>query len=244
MLDWLRGSGSASHEYQPVRSTADARSGGIEYTTLHVDNRGVLAHARELAAADADMDFEEESPTAPGPLESAKAASKAALKHVKDILGFSDPVPDSDRSYADELDDLFSLSRTQRLYGFLFCFVLGWLLSLLSLVAVSQIAVHPEKFALLYTFGNVVSLCSTACLWGPCSQLRDMFKPVRVVATCLYLASMVLTLVCAFQLRMMIPTLCALLLQMFAMAWYCLTYIPFGQDLLARCLAGCCSCLL
>jgi hypothetical protein len=126
----------------------------------------------------------------------------------------------------------------------LFCFVLGWLLSLLSLVAVPQIALHPEKFALLYTFGNLVSLCSTACLWGPCAQLRDMFKPVRVVATSVYLVSMVATLVCAFKLRMLFPTLLALLLQMIAMVWYCLTYIPFGQDLLARCLAGCCCCFL
>lgn len=53
---------------------------------------------------------------------------------------------------------------------------LGWVISLMSLISLSQIAIHPEKFALMYTFGNILSLCSTAFLWGSVLCLR---APVR-----------------------------------------------------------------
>jgi hypothetical protein len=115
------------------------------------------------------------------------------------LLGIKDPIPEHERTYADDLDELFSLTRTQRLYGFLICFTIGWLISLMSLMALGQIAFHPAKFALLYTVGNIVSLCSTMCLWGPWAQIRDMFKTERCIATSIYLISMVVTLVCAFK---------------------------------------------
>jgi len=96
----------------------------------------------------------------------------------------STPAPtDSDSSWfatSDSESSYFSLTRTQRLWGFFFFFVLGWLLSLLSIIALPQISVHPQKFALLYTVGNIVSLTSTALLWGPGKQIREMFAPVRI----------------------------------------------------------------
>lgn len=78
-------------------------------------------------------------------------------------------------------------SLTQRMYGFGACFAVGWILSLLSLAAIPSIAKKPEVFALMYTFGNLVSLASTMFLWGPWSQIKKMFDPVRVWATIVYL---------------------------------------------------------
>lgn len=125
----------------------------------------------------------------------------AGLDKVKDMLGIAPDVPPAEKTFADEFDDMMTLTRTQRLYGFAFTFVVGWLINLMSLFAVPQIVLHPQKFALLYTFGNVISLCSTAFLWGPCEQIKDMFKPVRAGATIVYLATMVITLFTAFEVR-------------------------------------------
>jgi hypothetical protein len=104
MLSWLRG--DSSHEYAPVRSSSsrahddDVRSsvaGTSEFTTLHIDNRAVLARAREETAA---LEEEEERP---GPFEQAKAASTRALNQVKDLLG--------------ESSVLFELANARPLFG-------------------------------------------------------------------------------------------------------------------------------
>ena len=55
----------------------------------------------------------------------------------------------------------------------------------------------PTKFAILYTMGNVLSLGSTGFLVGFMNQLKNMFKGTRLVATCVYLGAMIMTLVAA-----------------------------------------------
>jgi len=55
--------------------------------------------------------------------------------------------------------------------------------------------------AVLYTFGNIVSLFSTAFLFGPLRQLKNMFQLKRITATLLYIAALIGTLVVAFVVR-------------------------------------------
>ena len=88
-----------------------------------------------------------------------------------------------------------SISHFYSFSVFVFSFVsntvaLGWVISLLSLISLPQIATHPEKFALMYTFGNILSLCSTAFLWGSvfffCLRARP---PARALLHCVGPAS-------------------------------------------------------
>ena len=136
--------------------------------------------------------------------ESSTGGLNIGILNVKSLFGFggnSSEVPPEDRGIVEEFDEMCTLTRTQRLYGFGLTFVIGWVLNLISVFALPQIVLHPEKFALLYTVGNIVSLCSTAFLWGPMQQIKDMFKPIRMGATIIYLLSMVLTFYCAFKVR-------------------------------------------
>ncbi|XP_034894564.1 uncharacterized protein [Populus alba] len=55
----------------------------------------------------------------------------------------------------------------------------------------------PIKFALLFTFGNVLAVGSTAFLIGPGRQLGMMFDPARIYATAIYIGCIVLALICA-----------------------------------------------
>jgi len=182
-------------------------------TTLHITNREVLPQQTD---------------------------NRGVVDKLKGLVGLAPP-PVEETSWLGEWDRMMSLSRTQRLWGWGVTFVIGWLLSSLSLIAIPQIARHPEKFALLYTAGNVVSLASTAFLWGPSKQIRDMFKPERAGATIVYLMSMALTLFCAFGLKLVMPTLIALAIQFLAMVWYCASYIPYGHTLIMSMLTSCCG---
>lgn len=102
---------------------------------------------------------------------------------------------DDGSTWQQEFDNACTMDRTTRLYGFAGCFALGWLLSGLSLFFITQ----PTVFAAYYSVGNVVGIGSTFFLFGPCSQLKRMFDPVRIVATLVYLAAIGLTLFVAFK---------------------------------------------
>lgn len=57
---------------------------------------------------------------------------------------------------------------------------------------------HIATFAVIYTLGNIVSLCSTGFLIGPKRQCRQMFQSNRIHATLVYIAMMLATVICAF----------------------------------------------
>jgi len=132
-----------------------------------------------------------------------------------------------------------TLSRTQRVYGFIFCFAMGCLCSLMSTFFVAGIVVRPAKFALPYTFGNLLSIGSTGFLIGPKAQCQSMFGESRRAASLIYFASMALTLYSAFELRRVLPTLISVVIQFCAFLWYSLSYIPFGRSLIKSCFSKC-----
>ncbi|KAJ3107363.1 Vesicle transport protein [Phlyctochytrium planicorne] len=145
----------------------------------------------------------------------------------------------------DGMDDMcggFKLTRTQRFYGFGICFGVGFLISILS--SISLFFGNVAGFALLYTLGNVVSLLSTGFLVGFLKQFKKMFDSVRIVATLIFLVSMILTIVVAVLLQgpggLMLVILCCVF-QYLALFWYSASYIPFLQDLIKKCICGCVS---
>eukprot|EP01032_Pedospumella_encystans_P032166 gene32166-36312_t len=82
----------------------------------------------------------------------------------------------------------------------------------------------PEPFATMYTIGNIVGLFSTCFLYGPVSQVKQMFAPTRLVATAVYLFFMATTLLLAFYPEY-IPVrvmwlLISIFFQFLALVWY------------------------
>ncbi|XVF50999.1 hypothetical protein PTKIN_Ptkin04bG0148700 [Pterospermum kingtungense] len=134
----------------------------------------------------------------------------------------------------EESEGLCSLSYTQRIYAFAACLLSGLVLMFLSLIVFAK----PIKFALLFTFGNVLAVGSTAFLMGPEQQLRMMFDSVRVYATAIYIGFVVLALICALWIQSKILTILAIICEICALIWYCLSYIPFARrivsDLMVR----------
>ncbi|XP_074555859.1 uncharacterized protein LOC141811712 isoform X2 [Curcuma longa] len=123
-----------------------------------------------------------------------------------------------DREQEDDLlgefgDGSCSLSPLQRLYGFAASLVIGFAFMLLSLVVFYK----PIKFALLFTFGNLFAVGSTAFLIGPVQQARMMLDPVRVYVTIIYVGSVVVALVCALWIHSKLLTVIAIVSEICAL---------------------------
>ncbi|KAM1054847.1 hypothetical protein ACFX13_002185 [Malus domestica] len=129
----------------------------------------------------------------------------------------------------EESEGLFNLSATQRMYAFAACFLAGMLCMFLSMIVFAK----PIKFAVLFTFGNLLAVGSTAFLFGPARQLRMMFDTVRVFATAIYLGCVVLALICALLIRSKILTIIAIICEICALIWYSLSYIPFARRMVS-----------
>lgn len=137
------------------------------------------------------------------------------------------------------------LSWRQRLIGFGFCFCLGIVIELGSFMRLVELVQgNPKPFAVCYTLGNIVSICSSFFLAGPQKQLKSMLKPTRIICTVTYLVAIAATLFCAFYPH--IPMRAGLIMilicvQTLALFWYMISYIPFARDFVKNCCKGCCT---
>uniref|UniRef100_A0A8C4RMV3 Vesicle transport protein n=1 Tax=Erpetoichthys calabaricus TaxID=27687 RepID=A0A8C4RMV3_ERPCA len=76
-----------------------------------------------------------------------------------------------------------------RVKGFIACFVLGVLCSVMGVIFLWIPGNGLTLFAVFYTFGNITSVCSTLFLMGPMKQLKKMVEPTRAIATAVMLVS-------------------------------------------------------
>jgi hypothetical protein len=132
-----------------------------------------------------------------------------------------------------------TMTKKQRLYAFLACFAAGVFVSLISSVFIWTF--NYVGFGICYSFGNILAILSTLFIMGPWSQLKSMFHPNRALATCIYLGALVATLAVAFTLKNGMLVLALVLVQLLALFWYSLSYIPFGRALVTRAVRGCFS---
>jgi len=141
-------------------------------------------------------------------------------------------VPETAYFEGDSAFKALGLTRTQRLYGFGGCLAIGFLLSLLGsiLLFVGQLG----SFAVLYAMGTIVALIGTGFLIGFFTQIKLMFKPVRVIASVVFLASIGLVFVGAFVLGNEILCIIFVIIEYLAYTWYTLSYIPYARDAILK----------
>lgn len=138
-------------------------------------------------------------------------------------------------SFIDDFNRDCTLSTTQRLYGFAICLATGLACTFLSML----VFFRPIKFAITFTFGNMLALGSTAFLIGPKRQVGMMLDPVRIYATALYIASIIIALFCALYVHNKLLTLFAIILEFSALIWYSLSYIPFARSMVSKVMVAC-----
>ena len=149
---------------------------------------------------------------------------------MNDYLSSLNPL----RTESNENDSIFpSLSLKERLIGFGVCFGLGTLFQFMSLGSMLGVLLgRPNKFAFLYTCGNLISIFGTFFLVGPKRQFDNMIHPYRRKAASIFLSAIVLTFVSLYIIHSRLLTVIAVIIEFGAYIWYIATYIPYGQECL------------
>ncbi|CAG8541809.1 12076_t:CDS:2 [Dentiscutata heterogama] len=140
-------------------------------------------------------------------------------------------------------DEWFTLTRWQRLAGFGILFASGALCFLIAFVSLPLLAIKPRKFAVTYTMGSllilsrfttfeVLQVYDFALLYGPFAHLRHMISRERLPFTVAYIGSMAATLYFAIGLRSTILTIIFSIIQIIALIWYTVSYLPGGTSTL------------
>uniref|UniRef100_A0A8C7JPS3 Vesicle transport protein n=2 Tax=Oncorhynchus TaxID=8016 RepID=A0A8C7JPS3_ONCKI len=114
--------------------------------------------------------------------------------------------------------DASTLSYSTRVKWFVICFASGILCSILG-TALLFLPNGTKLFAVFYTLGNLAALSSTCFLMGPLKQLKRMFEPTRLIATCVMLLCLILTLCAVFWWGKKGLAIIFCILQFLAMTW-------------------------
>jgi hypothetical protein len=136
----------------------------------------------------------------------------------------------------DDISIFPNLTFKERIGGFLSCMVLGFLISVSSFGAFSDLLMgYPVRFAVLYSMGNLTSLCSTMFLVGPRQQFKNMSHHKRRLSAVIYVGCMVCTPAVAYVWPNMTLVIVGLVAtQWLALIWYTLSYIPYGRRVAAN----------
>ncbi|KAF4040035.1 Got1/Sft2-like family [Phytophthora infestans] len=134
-----------------------------------------------------------------------------------------------------ELGQECGLTKRQRLYGAIGCYLFGSLCGFLSTLMLWGGPKHLKQFAFFYTLGTLCSIGSSLFLIGPMRQLKVMCMPVRRVACCIWIGAMCTTLIIAFGFPKAGPlVLLLVIIQYSAMLWYGASFIPYGRAILRK----------
>ncbi|KAF7661147.1 hypothetical protein LDENG_00268390 [Lucifuga dentata] len=144
-----------------------------------------------------------------------------------------------DRTILQVANEASSLSWATRVKGFVACFVVGGVCTILGVCVLFLPKIGLTLFIVFYTFGNICTLCSTMFLMGPVKQLKRMCDKTRALATTIMLTCLVLTLCAAFWWKNFGLALLFCILQILSFSWYSLSYIPFVRDAIMRMVSIC-----
>lgn len=127
-----------------------------------------------------------------------------------------------------------NLTLKQRFGGMIACGLLGFLINMLSYIVLFTGNKDRKviAYALLYTFGNTVTVLGTCFLWGFKAQFKAITHKHRIAISCVYFGAMLLTLIVAFTVEDPLRKLLLVLLimvQYTSYIWYALSYVPFAR---------------
>ncbi|KAL3669998.1 hypothetical protein V7S43_005369 [Phytophthora oleae] len=168
---------------------------------------------------------------------SNSSSSLADTANESDLEGGKSPsnANQEKEGLLNELGQECGLTKRQRLYGAVGCYLFGALCGFLSTLMMWGGPKHLKQFAFFYTLGSLCSIGSSLFLIGPMRQLKVMCMPVRRVACCIWMGAMLTTLIIAFGFPKAGPlVLLLVIIQYSAMLWYGASFIPYGRAILRK----------
>lgn len=137
-------------------------------------------------------------------------------------------------SLADELGEMSELTMTQRLSGFFMSLGMGVTFIIIAISFVPTLALFPKKFAFFYSCGSLFCVMSTAFLVGFKKQVTMMFEQHRSQAAAAYVVSLFMTLISAAQWQSTVLSIAFASIQIVAVLWYSLSFIPFARQVVGQ----------
>ncbi|KAF6005333.1 Vesicle transport protein [Cyanidiococcus yangmingshanensis] len=126
------------------------------------------------------------------------------------------------------LDELWHCSRTQRFLLFAMVFGTGVVVSCLAVALLPMLILRPQKFAFAFSLGQILLITSTWLVVPLKVQLRALSVPERAAAAAVYGMALLLALATSMR-HLALLALFFMLVQISAIAWYLLTFLPFGR---------------
>ena len=126
----------------------------------------------------------------------------------------------------------FKLSRVEKMIGFGCCLAASMLCFTICIFMFPILALKPRKFGLLWSMGSLLFVISFGVLQGPVSYTKHLLSANRIVFTVVFFSSVLSTLYCAVVLRSGILTIITSVIELFAVAYYTISYFPFGAQTL------------
>lgn len=165
------------------------------------------------------------------PRENPNRSARSAASWFSTAPAFSDDIDVDDDDDADTWCCCEPLNNTERILGWLTCFLGGLILSAISMGSFNDMLMgKTNKFAVTYTIGNIIGLAGTSFLVGPIQQLRNMTDKSRLVTSCIFLGSLIATLLSSVYIKVGLVIMVFVCVQWLAYMWYSLSYIPYGQQ--------------
>jgi Got1/Sft2-like family len=138
-------------------------------------------------------------------------------------------------------------SRLQRIIGFVGCLGMGLFCFGLSLLYLPVLVLKARKFALLFTMGSLFSMIryksyrnlisflaknfnfSFSFLWGIAAHWQHLTSKERLPFSACYVISLAATVYCSMVAQSTPLTCLCAVLQVVALVWFLLSYVPNGH---------------
>ncbi|PWN43115.1 SFT2-domain-containing protein [Ceraceosorus guamensis] len=164
--------------------------------------------------------------------DSAPAAAGSTSGTGSGLFGaLSGYVPLRSAERTNEEEAYLSLSRWERLLGFLACLAgsaVCFLLAFLYLINPLTFVTRPDKFPLAFSLGSLLFMAGFSILTGPVAHLKHLTSKERLPFTISYFSSLGLTIYFALGPRWKLATLIAAVVQIVALLAYLAQYFPGG----------------
>jgi len=122
-----------------------------------------------------------------------------------------------------------ALSRKQRIFGFMTSIILGLICFGLASAYIPFIVLKARKFSLLFSLGSMFTITSFSFLYGPWNHVMTLLTKERLPFTLVYFGTLIGTLYFAMGLQSTILTCIAAAVQIVALVWFVVSYVPGGQ---------------
>jgi hypothetical protein len=133
-------------------------------------------------------------------------------------------------SVAQQEPEWFTLSRFERLMGFIACLAGSAICFTICFLLFPVLAIQPRKFGLLWSFGSLLFVISFGLLQGPVAYFHHLTSAQRLPFTVFFFGSVILTIYFSAVLKSTILTLVSSIVEVFAIIYYTVSYFPFGAQ--------------